>query len=208
MRLEEINSGRIAKYLMLKCIQFHLFTPLISKLKEPGKNYAPGVNRRATYAPGVNMRATAPPLQSESYMHQSREGNGDAQFGPSQTRIQNIVELHMTRQFTSSWSKQKLGSKAVLFLLDASGSMAGSRLRICKESIQNILENFISDDDFVGFMAFASYTRVLFDMMVKKGKLKFMLERLHQLEVFGGTKFYDATLEAVQILEKVERDSK
>jgi len=109
----------------------------------------------------------------------------------------------MSRQFSVSWKDHFSGSKAILFVLDASGSMAGSRLRICKESIRNILENFISDDDHVGFIAFASHTMVMFDMIPKKGKLQFMLERLQQLEVFGQTNFYDAMLEAVQKLSAV-----
>lgn len=100
------------------------------------------------------------------------------------------------------------GSKAVLFVLDASGSMAGSRLRICKESIKNILENFIADDDNVGFIAFASHTEVMFDVMPKKGNLKLMLQRLEQLEVFGGTNFYDAMLEAVQKLSEVKSSNR
>jgi len=111
--------------------------------------------------------------------------------------------LHMSRQYTASWATQISESKAILFVLDASGSMAGSRLRICKESIRNILENFISDDDHVGFIAFASHTEVMFDMMTKKDNLRLMLERLQQLEVFGQTNFYDAMLEAVQKLSKV-----
>jgi len=86
--------------------------------------------------------------------------------------------------------------------------MAGSRLRICKESIRNILENFISDDDHVGLIAFASHTQVMFEMIPKKDNLQFMLERLKQLEVFGQTNFYDAMLEAVKKLSEVASDNR
>jgi len=159
----------------------------------------------SVYSPDKQAQAaTAPPLEDTN-----REEFGEGQgLRLTNARLNEIVELHMSRQFSSSWNKQTSGSKAVLFLLDASGSMAGSRLHICKESIKNILENFISDEDYVGFIAFASYTKVVFDMMLKKGKLRLMLERLNQLDVFGATKFYDAVLEAVQMLAKVQSSSR
>jgi len=159
----------------------------------------------SVYSPDKHAQAsTAPPLE-DTYSEEFGERQG---LPLTSERLNQIVELHMTRQFSSSWNKQRSESKAVLFLLDASGSMAGSRLHICKESLKSILENFISDEDYVGFIAFASYTKVVFEMMLKQGKLRLMLERLNQLDVFGATKFYDAVLEAVQMLAKVESNNR
>jgi len=129
-------------------------------------------------------------------------------LGISQKRIQQVVDLHMSRQFTGTWKNQISGSKAIFFVLDASGSMAGSRLRICKDSIRNILQNFVSDDDHVGLIAFASYTDVLFEMTQKKNNLQFMLQKLEQLQVFGTTSFYDAMLDAVQKLSDVDSENR
>jgi len=86
--------------------------------------------------------------------------------------------------------------------------MAGSRLRTCKDSIRNILQNFVSDNDYVGLIAFASYTEVLFEMTQKKDNLQFMLKRLEELEVFGTTSFYDAMLDAVQKLSDVDSENR
>lgn len=155
-----------------------------------------------TYGPGEPV-ASAPSLRVDTFEKQDETEGTISSSGPSRKRIQKVIDLHMSRQFTVSWKDRLSASKAILFVLDASGSMAGSRLRICKDSIRNILENYISDDDHVGFIAFASHTMVLFEMIPKKGKLQFMLERIEQLEVFGQTSFYDAMLEAVQKLSAV-----
>jgi len=153
------------------------------------------------YGPGEPVASA--PLRVDTFEKQDENWGKISSSGPSRKRIQEVIDLHMSRQFTGSWKDQLSGSKAILFVLDASGSMAGSRLRICKDSIRNILENFISNDDYVGFIAFASHTIVVFEMVPKKGKLQFMLERIEQLEVFGTTNFYDAMLEAVQKLSAV-----
>jgi len=154
------------------------------------------------YGPGEPV-ASAPMVRVDTFEKQDVNEGKISSSGPSRKRIQKVIDLHMSRQFTVSWKDQLSGSKAILFVLDASGSMAGSRLRICKNSIRNILENYVSDDDHVGFIAFASHTIVIFEMIPKKGKLQFILERIEQLEVFGQTNFYDAMLEAVQKLSAV-----
>ncbi|KAI8808243.1 hypothetical protein BJ742DRAFT_809132 [Cladochytrium replicatum] len=56
-----------------------------------------------------------------------------------------------------------LGSKAkdVLLLLDVSGSMAGSRIKACQRSIDDILTNQLNTDDRVSFMTFGSSVEVV-----------------------------------------------
>jgi len=154
------------------------------------------------FAPGEPV-ASAPPISVDTFGEQEEMVRNFSSAGPSLERIQKVVHLHMSHKYDCSWRNQISGSKAILFVLDASGSMAGSRLGICKKSIQNILENFIADDDHVGLIAFASHTEVMFEMMTKKGNLRLMLERLKQLEVFGQTNFYDAMLEGVQKLSEI-----
>jgi len=154
------------------------------------------------FAPGEPV-ASAPPISVDTFGEQEELVLNFSGNGPSLERIQKVVDLHMSHKYDSSWRSQVSGSKAILFVLDASGSMAGSRLCICKKSIKNILENFISDDDHVGLIAFASHTEVMFEMMTKKGNLRLMLERLQELEVFGQTNFYDAMLEGVQKLSEI-----
>jgi len=81
--------------------------------------------------------------------------------------------------------------------------MAGSRLQICKNSIKSILNNHIDDNDHVGFMAFASVTKLLFDLTRKEGNLSRMIREVDDLETFGATLFYDAILEAANKLISV-----
>jgi len=168
----------------------------------------PGMDGEGETCSRVQVVASAPAFRVDTF--EKMDGNEETfvSSGPSYERIQKIVDMHMSRQFTNSWQDQNSASKAILFVLDASGSMSGPRLRTCKDSIRNILENFTSYDDQVGIIAFAHSTKVLFDMMRVADKLQFMFERLEQLEVFGRTNFYDAMLEAVQKLSKVESGSK
>jgi len=124
-----------------------------------------------------------------------------------QGREYKAIEMHMSSAFGDGWQVQRVTvPKDVFFVLDASGSMAGSRLQVCKNSIKNILENFIDDNDRVGFMAFASHTKVLFNLIKRKGNLAKMIKEVDDLSTFGATSFYDAILESVNILLAVSTE--
>lgn len=88
------------------------------------------------------------------------------------------------------------GPKAVHFVLDASGSMAGTRLATCKTAIHNILDNYIDDKDTVGFLAFAHYSKDIFPLQLKVQHNVRTVQQLHRhvdsVETFGRTAFYDA----------------
>lgn len=47
------------------------------------------------------------------------------------------------------------GPKGVMFILDYSGSMSGSRIKTCVGSIQTILKDHIGDDDLVALTLFS-----------------------------------------------------
>jgi len=137
-----------------------------------------------------NMSPSAPPQR-----------NSNDPSNHYKDRVYKSIQMHMSNAYGDDWKvQQRSVLKDVLFVLDASGSMAGSRLQVCKNSIKNILNNFIDDDDRVGFMAFASHTKLLFDLILRKGNLERMTKEVDDLSTFGATSFYDAILEAVNKL--------
>lgn len=91
--------------------------------------------------------------------------------------------------------KPLVAEKDVSFILDVSGSMAGTPLASCKHSIEDIITHHLGDTDKISLIVFNNRVHRLFEKMTR-AHLSFMLTRLHQVRAEGGTAFYDALLGA------------
>lgn len=96
--------------------------------------------------------------------------------------------------------------KAMQIVLDASGSMSGGYLETCKQSISTIIKDFTADQDLIGFLAFAHYSKQIFPLKQKKGQESQMLSDVIKVQTFGGTAFYDAVKEGIELLDKAPGD--
>jgi len=101
------------------------------------------------------------------------------------------------------WGR-KAENKSIQFVLDASGSMAGSNLETCKDAIKSIVQKNTKTTDFVGFLAFAHYSKVIFPLMLKGDQEPMMIEKVSEVKTFGRTAFYDAVKEGVDFLKNME----
>jgi len=92
--------------------------------------------------------------------------------------------------------------KRVVFSVDYSGSMSGSKIKAAVENINNVFEKHIVDGDTVMLMHFSNYISVDFDLTVKSPSTNgFMLSKINSLtSPNGGTAFYDSIFEAINKL--------
>ena len=93
--------------------------------------------------------------------------------------------------------------KAVVFVLDCSGSMGGTRLNNCKQALLDIYSDNINDTDKVALVTFASDVRVDLDWTLKaddwRGRVPVLF---NQLTTRGLTAMYDGVARAVQLTQK------
>jgi Mg-chelatase subunit ChlD len=103
--------------------------------------------------------------------------------------------------------KPPVSVKAMQFVLDCSGSMAGSYLSTCKTSAQMIVDEFTDSEDQVGFIAFAHYTKDIFPLMKKGGNENKIRQDISNLNTFGGTAFFDAVMDGLERLRSLPPDT-
>jgi uncharacterized protein YegL len=96
--------------------------------------------------------------------------------------------------------------KTVIFCLDVSGSMGGSRIASAKQNMLKIYDDYINDGDSVSFVAFNHKAQVVFPLTVIQGNNRASLrERAAKACVAGGgTAFFDALLDAEQMMKKAD----
>ena len=95
--------------------------------------------------------------------------------------------------------------KHVLFVLDTSGSMAGSRIKECRSSVVTILESYMYRNDVASLMVFNDSVSWVFsqeNVTKKLRDLKGMTAR--GTRCTGGTAFYDALLGSIHHVRDAE----
>lgn len=101
------------------------------------------------------------------------------------------------------------GPKHVIFVLDVSGSMGGSRIKSCRQSITSILQNSMKPNDSASLLTFSTETRWVFKYKTIEQSLEDMLLKVRNNTQTGGrTAFYRAVQQAgTHIHEKNEMDN-
>jgi Mg-chelatase subunit ChlD len=115
----------------------------------------------------------------------------------------NIIR-NKTEGLISSTSAEP---KEVIFVLDVSGSMAGTRIATCKDSIIKIFNDNILDDDLVSYLTFHSTVQTVFQNYTKQQHHNHMIDYVTQTRVQGRTAFYDAVYEAVNMCHQTSKKS-
>jgi len=83
----------------------------------------------------------------------------------------------------------------VEFDLDVSGSMSGAPIVRCRNSLETIICDYLSDTDTISLVTFSGTTRSLFSQVTKGRDLPFIIRTIrNDTEVGGGTAFYDALM--------------
>lgn len=89
--------------------------------------------------------------------------------------------------------KRNNASKNVLFVLDSSGSMGGSPIKQCKQSIKDIITNHLDSNDNVSLITFDSNIKEIFPFINKDNHLNQILNDIDtKVIINGNTAFYDA----------------
>ena len=107
-------------------------------------------------------------------------------------------------QFGSSEPSGQFGNddepKALCFAIDVSGSMAGGRIKTCKEALASMIDTQCSEKDQIGLLSFNSRTDIVFDILPKAGNEVLMGRKIAGLSAGGGTAFYDAIEATARVL--------
>lgn len=91
--------------------------------------------------------------------------------------------------------------KNIYFVLDCSGSMDGNPLKQCKDSIIDIINNYIEDYDNISLITFnTTYQTVI--PTTKKNINQNIINKINQIKAGGYTAFYSAVNEAINNLKK------
>ena len=123
---------------------------------------------------------------------------------------ENLLALAQKYNLTllnSKNSNQKGGAhgqrKRVIFAVDYSGSMSGSKIKSAVQNIKDITENHVHGDDMIQIIQFNSLVKVLFPLQPKAGNestLKHIIEGMNSPN--DSTAFYDAVISALTDLDK------
>ncbi|XP_071809876.1 inter-alpha-trypsin inhibitor heavy chain H3-like isoform X2 [Asterias amurensis] len=98
-------------------------------------------------------------------------------------------------------------SKNVVFVLDTSGSMSGTKIRQTKEAMGKILTELREQDNF-GLITFASQTTVWRETMMSANKdnIELAKGKISQLRANGGTDLHGGIVAGIDMLEDFKRN--
>jgi Mg-chelatase subunit ChlD len=96
--------------------------------------------------------------------------------------------------------------KTVIFCCDISGSMGGSRIASARTNMLKIYDEYINDGDSVSFVAFNHKSQIVFPLTTIQGNNRASLrtKAANACVAGGGTAFFDALLDADQMIKKAE----
>ncbi|KAL9645696.1 hypothetical protein ABK040_003429 [Willaertia magna] len=90
----------------------------------------------------------------------------------------------------------------VCVLLDISGSMAGEKLRSCKEAIVQLVKFHLKENDIFHLILYDDKINVLYQDM---SPTKVDVEKIRAIESQGGTNISDAVIKGIEILKQSTR---
>lgn len=108
----------------------------------------------------------------------------------------------VTRDVLESWKSVRKGAR-VLFVVDTSGSMGGSKIDLARKALASGLEEFGPRDE-VGLASFDDEYRVEVPVGPLSEQRTLLQDRVAALEESGGTALYRATIKGVDEVASLE----
>ncbi|MHA2202281.1 MAG: tetratricopeptide repeat protein [Candidatus Hodarchaeales archaeon] len=107
-------------------------------------------------------------------------------------RENNKAELEEVENKLKELTSRTSTARELIFVLDYSGSMAGTRIRDARKGIVNIFSNQVRDVDYISLIIFDSFVRGLYELTMKKDAKDF-IEKVKSLRSPNSTTaMYDA----------------
>jgi hypothetical protein len=127
-----------------------------------------------------------------------------------------VAHIDETMSQTPNWrpgpeTEEPLGGasgsrpKAVLFVLDCSGSMSGSRLTSCKQALEDIYNDNLSNADQLALVTFASDVRVDLGWTMKAGSEGRVPQLFRSLSTRGATEMFAGIQRAIDMTKQCPR---
>merc|ERR1711907_677490 len=99
-------------------------------------------------------------------------------------------------------------AKSVVFTVDVSGSMRGSRIERARDNLLKIFDEYIEDEDQLSMITFDHCTVEIFPLQeVGERRDRLRQEASDACRVSGGTAFYDALIQSSQSFKNGLPDS-
>jgi len=98
--------------------------------------------------------------------------------------------------------------KAVCFILDVSGSMAGGRLESTKQNLEMVFTKYVADDDLVAYIEFNNRVMPRHNLAIKKERQEDFLKLFREARAGGQTHFHDAMIHGINMLEACKMENK
>jgi len=121
-------------------------------------------------------------------------------------RIDRILEYQVQQAKDETGSLLKANdensAKSVVFTVDVSGSMRGSRIERARDNLLKIFDEYIEDEDQLSMITFDHNTHEIFPLQeVGRSRDRLRREASDACRVKGGTAFYDALIKSSQNLQ-------
>merc|ERR1712054_427012 len=118
-------------------------------------------------------------------------------------RIDRILEYQVQQAKDETGSLLKANdensAKSVVFTVDVSGSMRGSRIERARDNLLKIFDEYIEDEDQLSMITFDHNTHEIFPLQeVGRSRDRLRREASDACRVKGGTAFYDALIKSSQ----------
>jgi len=110
------------------------------------------------------------------------------------TALGHIDQANAIKAQTTKLAEQTNTNNNVLFVLDCSGSMAGAPINQCKNSVKDIINNNLTENDIISMFVFNNKVSRIFLNKNKRVNLEHMLLSIDGISANGGTAFYDALI--------------
>jgi len=121
------------------------------------------------------------------------------QYVDAKKLVTSIVEAQGIKLKAEGWTVVK----RVVFVMDYSSSMSGSRIRSLKDGLHAVVRDQVFDRDSVALLSFNNTVVEVLPLTVKGSNAMHIAKRVEALvSPVGGTALYDGLLQAVGLLKK------
>jgi Mg-chelatase subunit ChlD len=167
---QTLGSERAIAYAMMNKGTYYYLTENFQKAKEFFSN---AIDR----AESLDIRVTRTSLLNLQEIYE---------------RDNNKAKLEEVEDKLKELTSRTLASRELIFVLDYSGSMAGTRIRDARKGILNIFSNQVRDIDYVALFIFDSFVREIYRLTLKKDANDFVWRVKGLRKPSSTTAMYDA----------------
>ncbi|RYG68855.1 VWA domain-containing protein [archaeon] len=123
------------------------------------------------------------------------------QLAEARKLVQGMAGKHGLK-LTNSATNELIVRRRVVFVIDFSSKMAGSRIRAVKDGMHSLLQDSLHDLDSLAILSFNNSVQEVLPLTVRAKNVQAMAKRIETLVApVGGTALYDGVARAMEMLK-------